>query len=60
MMGIAMIGLLYACGTEQKNKNYSDTALTAPVDTLGADTSRENPVGGKKVTDTESGKDSIH
>ena len=37
------IGLL-ACHSDKQSKSQSDSALTAPADTLGKDTSRQNPV----------------
>jgi hypothetical protein len=39
------VALWLACSSDQKPKDVSDSALIAPVDTLGADTSRQNPVG---------------
>jgi hypothetical protein len=37
--------LLFTCNAKEQPKETSDSALVAPVDTLGSDTSRQNPVG---------------
>lgn len=44
MFFLMVIGLL-ACHSDKQERTQSDSALTAPADTLGKDTSRKNPVG---------------
>jgi hypothetical protein len=41
--------MLFNCNAKEQPKETSDSALVAPVDTLGNDTSRQNPIGDSTV-----------
>lgn len=47
---------LLACTSDKKSTQVSDSAITAPVDTLGGDTTRLNPIGDTVKTNIDTAK----
>lgn len=51
MLFLLNISLL-ACHNDRQKRTESDSDLTAPVDTLGGDTSRQSPLADTTTVDT--------